>query len=194
MVPQREVRDIRSLNHTEKQQLLERIHKALRYVLDHTKPFSGQAAYTPLNVKFRTEARNEVLVIDIGAANGPFSRSADMSELGGLLGEAATEILDAGGVSYPAIDYEFGGRDWHYYNPEDLQYQREYEHRMELKGGESAIPPQGARWQSARCMATTGVSLSACGNCSDPNSAMGFTRISSPGIRRSPAELPVRAQ
>jgi hypothetical protein len=139
------VRDIRSLNYTEKQQLLDRIRKALRNALDHTQPFPGQATYTPLKVKFRADARKEVLVIDIGAANGPFSGSADMSELGGVLENAAIEILDELNISHPAFDYEFSGRDWYYYNPEELQYQREYERRMQLKDGQSVIPPQGAK-------------------------------------------------
>ena len=71
------VRDIRSLSHTEKQQLLERIRKVLRHVLDTTdiESFSGRSAYTPLKVKFRVGLHNEELVIDLGAANGPASSS-----------------------------------------------------------------------------------------------------------------------
>lgn len=140
-------RDIRSLSYTEKQQLLERIRKVLRHVLDTTdiESFSGRSAYTPLKVKFRREAHNEVLVIDLGAVNGPASSSGDSEELGFQLESAMADLLDKLGISYPDVDYEFGGGDWYYYNPEDLQYQREYERRMQLKDGQSAIPPRGAK-------------------------------------------------
>src|SRR3546814_3641904 len=57
-------------------------------------PFPVQAPYTTVRVTFETELHNEVLVIDLGAANGPFSQSADMSELGGKLIEPVTELLD----------------------------------------------------------------------------------------------------
>ena len=62
------VRDIRSVNYTEKQQLLEQIRERLRRDFDTTKPFPGQVAYPPFGLKFRTEARNEVRVIDLGNA------------------------------------------------------------------------------------------------------------------------------
>ena len=139
------VRDIRSLNATDKQRLLERIRKVLRSALDHTKPLPGNAAYMPVYVKFRTEARNEVLVIDLGAANGPRSSGANMTEIENTLADSVTELLDEFGISYPAFDYEFGGKDWYYYNPDDRQHQLEYERRMNLKGGATAIPPQGAK-------------------------------------------------
>jgi hypothetical protein len=139
------VRDIRSLNATEKQQLLERIRNALRYVLDTTRIDSFKGRYTPLKVKFRTGPRNEELVIDLGAENGPDSDSADSEELSTQLVNALTDILDKSGVSYPDIVHEFDGRDWYYYHPEQLQNDREYERNMHPKGGQSAIPPQGAK-------------------------------------------------
>lgn len=135
------VRDIRSLNATEKKLLLARIQEKLRYILDHAKPFSGQASYTPLKLKFRTEALNEVLVIDLGAANGPVSHTGDMSELEIQLESAMGSLLDELGISYPDVDYEFGGRDALYYNPED----RKYSPPPQTYNGESAIPPQGAK-------------------------------------------------
>ena len=139
------VRDIRSLNATEKQQLLERIRKALRHVLDTTRIDSFKGRYTPLKVKFRTGPRNEELVIDLGAENGPDSDSADSGELGTELINTASEIIRKSGFSYPAFKSEYGGRDWYYYHPEQLQYDREYERNMRSKSGQSAIPPQGAK-------------------------------------------------
>lgn len=139
------VRDIRSLNATEKQQLLEKIRKALRHVLDTTHIRSFEGKHTPLQVKFRTGKNNEELVIDLGAENGPSSSSGESDELGFQLESALGQALDSLGISYPDVVYEYGGRDWYYYNPEDLQYQREYERRMQLKGGAAAIPPQGAK-------------------------------------------------
>jgi hypothetical protein len=139
------VRDIRSLNATEKQQLLERIRKALRHVLDTTRIDSFKGRYTPLKVKFRTGPRNEELVIDLGAENGPDSDSADSEELSTQLANALTDILDKSGISYPDIVHEFDGRDWYYYHPEQLQNDREYERNMRQKGGQSAIPSQGAK-------------------------------------------------
>lgn len=136
-----EVRDIRSLNYTEKQQLLERIRTALRNVIDQTEQFEGQAEYTPLKLQFRTQARNEVLVIDLGAANGPVSHTADMSELETQLENTMADLLDRLGISYPDVHYEFGGRDSYYYNPEN----RKYLSPPQAESGESAIPPQGAK-------------------------------------------------
>lgn len=140
-----DVRDIRSLNATEKQQLLDKIRKALRHVLDTTRIDSFKGRYTPLKVKFRTGPSNEELVIDLGTENGPDSDSADSEELSTQLVNALSDILDKLGISYPDIVHEFGGRDWHYYHPEQLQYDREYERNMRSKGGQSAIPPQGAK-------------------------------------------------
>ena len=140
-----EVRDIRSLNATEKQQLLEKIRLALRHVLDTTRNDSFKGRYTTLKVKFRTGPSNEELVIDLGAENGPDSDSPDSEELSTQLVNALTDILDKSGVSYPDIIHEFGGRDWYYYHPEQLQNDREYERNMRSKGGHSAIPPQGAK-------------------------------------------------
>jgi hypothetical protein len=143
------VRDIRSLNYTEKQQLLEQIRERLRRDFDTTKPFPGQVAYPPFGLKFRTEARNEVLVIDLGPVNGPRLREIDMSELSAQLDGAIFDLLDELGISHPIFKHEFDGRDWYYYYPEeeqeDRQHQLEYERRMQLKDGQSAIPPQGAK-------------------------------------------------
>lgn len=111
-----EPRDIRSLNLTEKRALAVTIQKKLQSVVDHMRPFPGQAPCTTVQVTFETEMHNEVLVIDLGAANGWFSQSADMSELGGALIEPAIEILDGARISHPAFDFEFGGRDISYYD------------------------------------------------------------------------------
>jgi hypothetical protein len=114
-----EPRDIRSLNLTEKRELAATIEKSLQHVVDNMKPFPGQAPYTTVRVTFETESHNEVLVIDLGAANGPFSQSADMSEFGGALIEPVTEFLDEADISYPDFDFKFGGRDASYYDPEN---------------------------------------------------------------------------
>lgn len=111
-----EPRDIRGLNLTEKRALAITIQEQFQHVVDEMKPFPGQAPYTTVRVTFETEMHNEVLVIDLGAANGPFSQSADMSELGGALIEPAIEILDEARISHPAFDFEFGGRDISYYD------------------------------------------------------------------------------
>lgn len=136
-------RDIRSLNLTEKQALAVTIQRKLQNVLDNMKPFPGQAPYTTVRVTFETELRNEVLVIDLGAANGPFSQSADMSELGGMLEEPVIEILDATSISPPAFDYEFGGRDASYYDPEKRPDSRPP--RYEGYDPQVAIPPEDAK-------------------------------------------------
>ena len=140
-----EVRDIRSLNATEKKQLLEQIRARLRQVFDSAKPFPGQVAFVPHKLEFRTEARNEVLVIDLGPMDGPQLRDADMSELSAQLDGTIADFLHELGISYPIFKHEFDGRDWYYYHPEDKQYQLEYERRMHLKGKQSAIPPQDAK-------------------------------------------------
>lgn len=137
-----EVRNIRSLNLTEKKALAARLQGEFRRVLDKMKPFPGQAAYTPVKAKFKTEPHNEVLVIDLGAANGPFSTSADMYELGKALVEPATVILDAAGISHPAFHFQFGGRDSDYYETEE-RLQKKPPPQPDNVG--AAIPPEGAR-------------------------------------------------
>lgn len=143
------VRDIRSLNATEKQQLLEKIRQRLKRDLGASKPFPGQVAFVPYKLKFRTEAGNEALVMDLGPVNGPQLRDADMSEFAVQLDGTIADLLDELGISYPAFRYEYNGHDWYYYHPEDeqedRQHQLEYERHMQQKGGEAAIPPQGAK-------------------------------------------------
>jgi hypothetical protein len=143
----RELRDIRSLNQTEKQALLKTIYKKLRYVLDHAKPYPGQAKYTPLSVHFETHQDNEWLVIDLGAANGPFSQSGDMSHFGSELIEPVTQMLDEVGISHPAFDFRFGGKDADYYDPGNPYDPGKRLERRRQEGGEpqAAIPPEGAR-------------------------------------------------
>ena len=143
------VRDIRSLNATEKQQLLEKIRQRLKRDFGAAKPFPGQVAFVPRKLKFRTEASNEVLVMDLGPVYGPQLRGADMSEFAVQLDGTVADLLDELGISYPTFRYEYDGHDWYYYHPEDeqedRQHQLEYERHMQQKGGEAAIPPQGAK-------------------------------------------------
>lgn len=143
------VRDIRSLNATEKQQLLEKIRQRLKRDFGAAKPFPGQVAFVPHKLKFRTEASNEVLVMDLGPVNGSQLREADMSEFAAQLDGTIADLLDELRISYPKFRYEYEGRDWYYYHPEaekeDIEYQLEYERRMQQKGGVTAIPPQGAK-------------------------------------------------
>jgi hypothetical protein len=100
------------------------------------------------------------LVIDLGPINGPLLREVDMSELSAQLDGAIFDLLDELGISHPIFEHEFEGRDYYYYYPEegqkDRQHQLEYERRMRLDGGHSAIPPKVPRWRSVRCTATTG--------------------------------------
>lgn len=146
---EREVRDIRSLNATEKKQLLEQIRARLRQVFNPAKPFPGQVAFMPRKLEFRTEARNEVLVMDLGPVDGPQLQEADMSEFAAQLDGTVADFLDEVGISYPIFRYEYEGRDWYYYHPKDeqmdRQYQLEYERRMQRKDGQSVIPPQNAK-------------------------------------------------
>lgn len=143
------MRDIRSLNATEKQQLLEKIRQRLKRDLGTTKPFPGQVAFVPYKLKFKTEASNEVLIMDFGPVNGPKLRGADQSEFAAQLDSVLVSFFDESGISYPEFRYEYEGHDWYYYHPEDeqedRQHQLEYERRMQQKGGEAAIPPQGAK-------------------------------------------------
>jgi len=143
------VRDIRSLNATEKQQLLEKIRQRLKRDFGATKPFPGQVAFVPYKLKFKTEASNEVLVMDFGPVNGPQLRGVDQSEFAAQLDSILVSFFDELGISYPAFRYEYNGHDWYYYHPEaeqeDRQHQLEYERHMQQKGGEAAIPPQGAK-------------------------------------------------
>lgn len=143
------VRDIRSLNATEKRQLLEKIRQRLKRDLGATKPFPGQVAFVPYKLKFRTETDNEALVMDLGPVNGPQLRDADMSEFAAQLDGTIADLLDELGISYPAFRYEYNGHDWYYYHPEDEKEDREhqlkYESRMQQKGNAAAIPTQGAK-------------------------------------------------
>ena len=111
------VRDIRSLNATEKQQLLEKIHQRLKRDLGATKPFPGQIAFMPYKLKFKTEASNEVLVMDFGPVNGPKLRGADQSEFAAQLDSVLVSFFDELGISYPEFRYEYEGHDWYYYYP-----------------------------------------------------------------------------
>src|SRR3546814_241135 len=106
-------------------------------------PYPGQAPYTTVRVTFETELHNEVLVIDLGAANGPFSQSADMSELGGKLIEPVTELLDEVGISYPDFDFEFGGRGASFYDPQ--KQSDSWSPRHEDYGPQAMIPPEDAK-------------------------------------------------
>ena len=132
------VRDIRSLNATEKQQLLEKIRQRLARDFDATKPFPGQVAFAPYKLKFKTEASNEVLVMDFGPINGPHLQESDESEFAAQLDSVVLSVLDESGISRPEFRYEYQGHDWYYYYPEEGQEAREaqlqYERNMRSKG------------------------------------------------------------
>jgi hypothetical protein len=95
------VRDIRTIRPTEEQRILVKIRKALRHELDTTRIESFRGRHTPLQVKLRAGQRNEELVIDLGAANGPDSDSADSEELSTVLIIVAADIIRESGFSYP---------------------------------------------------------------------------------------------